>query len=53
MGYIIHKIWKKSSDFPAFEEYRKAKWDMKRAHAYRLIDGAKVLVNLSPIGDKI
>ncbi len=27
------------------------KWDFKRAHAYRLIDSAKVVEVLSPIGD--
>jgi hypothetical protein len=35
-----------------FEGYCKEKWGMSRPHAYRLIDGAKVVGALSPIGDK-
>ena len=34
-----------------FEEYCKERWGMNRAHAYRLIDAAEVVNNLSPIGD--
>jgi len=37
--------------FETFEAYCKAKWDFNRAHAYRLIDSAKVIDVLSPIGD--
>ncbi len=34
-----------------FEDYCRERWDIQRAHAYRLIDGAAVVANLSPIGD--
>jgi phage N-6-adenine-methyltransferase len=34
-----------------FEDYCKERWTMERAHAYRLMDGAQVIYNLSPIGD--
>lgn len=38
-------------DFGTFEEYCQQRWGMERAHAYRLIDSAKVVNTLSPIGD--
>lgn len=34
-----------------FEDYCQQRWAMKRAQAYRLIDAAEVMNNLSPIGD--
>jgi hypothetical protein len=34
-----------------FEAYCRERWGMGRAHAYRMIDAAKVVENLSPIGD--
>ena len=34
-----------------FEGYCKKKWGFARAHAYRLIGSAKVVDNLSPMGD--
>lgn len=37
--------------FESFEAYLKHRWDMSRSHAYRLIDAARVIDNLSPIGD--
>jgi len=37
--------------FDSFESYLKQRWDMSRSHAYRLIDAARVIDNLSPIGD--
>jgi hypothetical protein len=37
--------------FDSFEAYLKRRWDMSRSHAYRLIDAARVIDNLSPIGD--
>jgi len=37
--------------FDSFEAYAKARWDIGRAHAYRLIESYKVISNLSPIGD--
>jgi hypothetical protein len=37
--------------FDTFEAYTKARWDISRAHAYRLIKYWEVIHNLSPIGD--
>lgn len=37
--------------FDTFEAYTKARWDISRAHAYRLIKYCEVIHNLSPIGD--
>ena len=37
--------------FETFEAYTKARWDMGRAQAYRLIKSYMVIHNLSPIGD--
>jgi hypothetical protein len=39
------------ADFGTFEEYCETKWDMTKGHAYRLLHGAEVLTNLSPMGD--
>jgi hypothetical protein len=39
--------------FDRFEAYVKERWDMARSQAYRLIEAAKVIDNLSPIGDGI
>lgn len=39
--------------FDSFEAYVKDRWDMARSHAYRLIEAANVIDNLSPIGDRI
>jgi hypothetical protein len=39
------------SDYDTFEDYCKERWGFQRAHAYRLIEAAKVVENLSPIGD--
>lgn len=36
-----------------FEKYCQDRWDMKKAHAYRMIEAASVQENLSPIGDKL
>jgi len=36
----------------SFEHYCRERWQFARAQAYRLIDSAKVIENLSPIGDK-
>jgi len=38
-------------EYSTFEEYCREQWGMQRAHAYRLIESAKVLNTLSPIGD--
>lgn len=37
----------KGGKFKTFEAYCRAKWDFQRRHAYRLIDGAKVVDNVS------
>lgn len=34
-----------------FEDYCKGRWGMARANAYRLIEAAKAVADLSPIGD--
>jgi hypothetical protein len=43
------KLYRASHD--SFEAYCKDRWGFARAHAYRLIDAAKVAENVSPIGD--
>ena len=37
--------------FKTFDAYTRARWDMGRAQAYRLIKSYTVISNLSPIGD--
>ena len=37
--------------FETFEAYAKARWDIGRSQAYRLINAYSVIGNLSPIGD--
>ena len=37
--------------FKSFESYVRLRWDMGRSHAYRLIEAALVINNLSPIGE--
>ena len=39
--------------FTSFDCYVKERWDMNRAHAYRLIAASEVIDNLSPLGDKL
>lgn len=39
--------------FDTFEAYARARWDMGKSHAYRLIKSYEVIYNLSPIGDKM
>jgi len=39
--------------FDSFESYVKNRWDIGKSHAYRLIDAAQVIDNLSPIGDVV
>ena len=41
----------KQTLFETFEAYIRGRWDMSRAHAYRLIAFYEVICNLSPIGD--
>jgi hypothetical protein len=37
--------------FDSFKSYVKNRWDIGKSHAYRLIDAANAIDNLSPIGD--
>ncbi len=37
--------------FDSFEAYTRARWDMGKSQAYRLIEAYQVVNNLSPIGD--
>lgn len=37
--------------FESFEAYTRARWDMGKSQAYRLIEAYQVVNNLSPIGD--
>jgi len=41
----------KQTLYKTFEAYTRARWDMGRAQAYRLIKSSTVIRNLSPIGD--
>lgn len=38
-------------EYSTFEDYCRARWNMQRAHAYRMIEAASVVNNLSPMGD--
>jgi hypothetical protein len=38
-------------EFESFEAYCVARWDFKRAHAYRYIEAATLVTEMSPIGD--
>ena len=37
--------------FKTFDEYLRKKWNIKRAHGYRLIDAAVIAKEMSPVGD--
>ncbi len=39
--------------FDSFPDYVKVRWDISRSQAYRLINAARVMDNLSPIGDGV
>jgi len=39
------------SEFDTFEDYCLSKWNISKAHGYRLIEASKVVGNLSPMGD--
>jgi hypothetical protein len=39
--------------FDSFDSYLKQRWDMSRSHGYRLIEAARIIDNLSPIGNKL
>lgn len=45
----LYKL-KNGGEYRTFEQYCKGVWDFQRAHVYRLIDSAKVVEVLSPIG---
>jgi hypothetical protein len=45
-GRHYHKL-----TFTSFESYLRLRWDMGRSTAYRLIEAASVIDNLSPIGE--
>ena len=55
VGYALKEIRDnqlyKVLDYKTFEDYCIQRWDMHRAHAYRLIDSSTIISNLSPIGD--
>lgn len=55
IGRALNEIRKnrlyKLALFETFEAYTRARWDMGRAYAYRLIKSYEVVCNLSPIGD--
>ncbi len=55
IGRALNEIRKnqlyKLALFETFEAYTKARWDMGRSQAYRLIKSYEVIHNLSPIGD--
>jgi hypothetical protein len=46
----LYKV-KNGGAYGTFEAYCRGAWDFNRAHAYRLMDSAKVIETLSPVGD--
>ncbi|MCP4111702.1 MAG: hypothetical protein GY749_40295 [Desulfobacteraceae bacterium] len=57
MTTALKKVWEKKlfrlRGFHTFEEYARQILDIGRQYAYRQIDYAKLIENLSPLGDKI
>jgi len=55
LGKTLSKIKKlrlyKHIGFKSFEDYTIKRLDIKKSHAYRMINASKVIDNLSPIGD--
>lgn len=39
-------------EYGTFQEYCRERWELSRPQAYRLVQSAEVIANLSPIGDK-
>jgi DNA-binding NarL/FixJ family response regulator len=39
--------------YPTFDQYCQKRWGLGRQYAYRMIDGAAVIEDLSPIGDSM
>jgi len=48
---VIHDKGLYKSTHRRFDAYCKDKWKINRAHAHRLINGAKIAKELSPVGD--
>ncbi len=53
LGEIRDSQLYKQTLFQTFEAYTRARWDIGRSQAYRLIDAYRVIGNLSPIGDRL
>lgn len=59
--YLIGKALKEIRDdrlyrillFQTFETYTRARWEIGKSQAYRLIEACRVVDNLSPIGDAL
>ena len=54
VGIALMKIKEKKlyrQEYGTFEAYCKERWDISRSYGYRLMESAKVIENLSPIGD--
>ena len=54
VGYALVEIRDKRlyrDGYESFEQYVSLRWRFSRSHAYRLIDAAGVLADLSPTGD--
>jgi len=54
VGHALQAIHEKKlyrEQYRTFGEYVKYRWEMGRAYAYRLIDSATIVDELSPIGD--
>jgi len=57
--YVIGKALKEIRDdrlyrfllFKTFEAYTRARWEIGKSQAYRLIEACRIMDNLSPIGD--
>lgn len=41
-----------ADDYETFEAYCKGRWNLAKSHAYRMIDAADVVADLSPIGGR-
>lgn len=59
--YVIGKALKEIRDaglyrlllFKSFGAYTRARWEIGKSQAYRLIEACRVIDNLSPIGDRL
>jgi hypothetical protein len=50
--YPISPDIENGGGFETFEAYCKQTWDFHKSQAYRLIDSARVIETVSPIGEK-